>query len=268
MLAILARYASKFSVRATGLTLDPSVVWVGALLALIAAVVLAFVPRLPGTDPSRGFGLTSSTLRITGSTQRRLRAFAVIQIAASFVLLAGATMLVKTLIALQSVRTGFDTHRVLTVDVPVVAYGKTPQQIIAFYKEAMRRITALPGVDGVAVGAFVPWKDGGKFGPGLEFSADGQVKAAGEEDPRARFRTVSPGYFAAVGVPILAGRDFNDSDREGGERVVIVSQSLAQRMFPNQDAVNHHMTLDGPGDQVHRPEQRTEADYRGGRGCR
>src|SRR5207302_6563501 len=65
--------------------------------------------------------------------------------------------------------------------------------------------------------------------------------APGEEAARGRFRTVSPGFFASLGVPIVAGRDFNDADGRGNERVVIVSQSLAQRMFPNQDAVNRHL---------------------------
>jgi predicted permease len=247
MVAILARYAAKFSVRAIGLTVDSSVLWVGALLAVIAAIILAFVPRLPSADnTSRGYSLAGSSLRISTGTHRRLRVFAAIQIAASFVLLAGATMLVKTLLAMQSVRTGFDTHRVLTVSLPVLAYGKTPDQILNFYKEVIRRVTSLPGVDGVAVGTFVPWKDGGKYGPGFEFSADGHEKAAGEENPRARFRTVSPGYFASVGVPIIAGRDFDDNDRKGSDRVVIVSQSLAQRMFPNQEAVGHHMTWTDP----------------------
>ena len=72
------------------------------------------------------------------------------------------------------------------------------------------------------------------------------MRGPGEEDPRGRFRTVSPGFFAALGVPIIAGRDFNDADRKGGEPVVIVSQSLARRMFPNQDAVNRHMMWTDP----------------------
>jgi hypothetical protein len=110
----------------------------------------------------------------------------------------------------------------------------------------MRRITELPGVDRVAFGIVVPWRDAGSFGPGFEFSADGHVRAPGEADPRAQLRTVSPGFFAALGVPIIAGRDFNDSDRRGGESVVIVSQSLAQRMFPGQDAVNRHIMWTDP----------------------
>jgi putative ABC transport system permease protein len=246
MVAVLARYASRFSVRALDLTVDSSMLWVGAALAVIAAVTLAFVPRLPAADSSQGFGLTSGSHRITGSANRRLRVFAVTQVAASFVLLAGAAMLIKTLIALQSAQTGFDTRSVLLVSVPVMEYGKTPEQVLAFYQETIRQITSLPSVDAVAVGSFAPWRDGGKFGPGFNFTTEGRVRAPGEEDPRARFRTISPQYFSSVGVPLIAGRDFDDNDRKGVERVVIVSRSLAQRMFPNEDAVNRHLTWTDP----------------------
>jgi putative ABC transport system permease protein len=99
-------------------------------------------------------------------------------------------------------------------------------------------------VDGVSIGSMVPWRE--TFGLSLEFSADGHVRAAGEEDPRGRFRTVSPGFFASLGIPLIAGRDFNEADKKGGEQVVIVSQSLAQRMFPNQDAVNRHVMWTDP----------------------
>src|SRR5436309_5151490 len=125
MVAVLARYAARYSVRALDLTVDSSMLWVGAGLAVIAAVLLAFVPRLPSADSSHGIGLASGSVRVTGSTSRRLRVFAVTQIAASFMLLAGASMLLKTLIALQSVQTGFDTRNVLAINVPVMSYGKT-----------------------------------------------------------------------------------------------------------------------------------------------
>jgi putative ABC transport system permease protein len=246
MVAILARYASRFSVRALDLKVDSSLLWVGAVLAVVAAVLLAFVPRLPSADTSHGFSLANSNLRITGSTSRRLRVFAITQIAASFVLLAGASMLLKTLLSLQAAPTGFDTHHVLALNVPVSSYGRSQDQIVGFFKESMRRIKELPGVDSVAVGTMVPWRDAGTFGPGFEFSADGHVRAPGEEDPLGRFRTISPEFFASLGVPIVAGRDFNDADRRGSEPVVIVSQSLAQQMFPNQDAINRHIMWTDP----------------------
>jgi putative ABC transport system permease protein len=246
LLAVLTRYASRFSVRALDLSVDYSMLWVGALLAVVAAVLLAYVPHLPTANASQTPGLTSAGVRITGSTSRRLRLFAITQIAASFMLLAGASMLLKTLLAMQSAQTGLDTRHVLAVNVPAVSYGKTPEQIVDFYKESIRRIDALPGVTKTAFGIVVPWRDAGSFGPGFEFSADGHVRAPGEEDPRAQLRTISPGFFAALGVPILAGRDFNQLDGQSKEPVVIVSQTLAQRMFPNQDAVNRHVYWTDP----------------------
>ena len=246
MVGILASYASRFSVRALDLTVDFSILWVAAGLAIVAAVLLAFVPRLPSAESSGGMGLSSNTVRITGSTSRRLRIFAVTQIAASFILLAGSSILIKTLLSLQAQQTGYDMHRVLAINVPVMSYGKTPEEIITFYREMIRRINALPGVDRVALGTQVPWRDAGGFGPGFQLSGEGHAKGAREEDPRAQFRVVSPSFFAALGVPLLSGRDFNDDDKRGGEPVVIISQSVAQRMFPGQYPVNHHLMWTDP----------------------
>jgi len=246
IVAVLARYAARFSVRALDLRVDSTLLWVGAALAIFAAVLLAYIPRLPSADTRKGLSLSNGSVRITGSTSRRLRLFTVTQIAASFILLAGAGALLKTLVALQAAQTGLDTRHVLAINVPIISYGKTPEQIIDFYKETMRRIQQLPGVDSVAVGTTVPWRDAGAFGPGFEFSTEGHVKGPGEEDPHAQLRTVSPNFFAALGVPIIAGRDFNDSDRKDSEPVVIVSETLAKRMFPNQDAVNRHFMWTDP----------------------
>jgi putative ABC transport system permease protein len=259
MVAVLARYASRFSIRALDFRVDWSLLWAGAALAIVAAVILAFVPRLPSSSgTSNGLSLSSGSVRVTGSTSRRQRIFAVTQIAASFVLLAGASMLITTLIALQKVQTGLDTQHVLAIDVPAMSYGKTPQQVVDFYKESIRRIDALPGVSKTAFGNVVPWRDaGGPTAPGLQFSADGHVHASGVEDPRAQWRVISPGFFASLGVPIIAGRDFNSLDHQNldhqnndqnnnQEPVVIVSQTLAQRMFPNQDAVNRHVFWTDP----------------------
>jgi putative ABC transport system permease protein len=267
MVAILARYASRFSIRALDFKVDWSLLWVGAALAIVAAVILAYVPRLPSASGTSGAGtsgkpsglnLSSGSVRITGSTTRRQRIFAVTQIAASFVLLAGASTLITTLIALQRTQTGLDTQHVLAIDVPPMSYGKTPQQVVDFYKEAIRRIDALPGVSETAFGDIVPWRDGGGPGSaGLQFSADGHIHAAGVDDPRAQWRSISPGFFAALGVPIIAGRDFNALDHQNAdhqnndqshnqEPVVIISETLARRMFPNQDPINRHVYWTDP----------------------
>ena len=245
MVSVLSRYAARFSVRALDVTVDSSMLWIGVGLALVAATLLAFVPRLPSAEASSGFGLSNGSARLTTGTNRRLRVFAVLQIAASFVLLAGAGMLLTTLLELQTAQLRLNTSNVLALHVPVIS-GREPDQVTGFYHEVIRRIGELPGVERVAVGTLVPWREAGAFGPGFQFTAEGYVKVNGEEDPRGRFRTVSPGFFPALGVPLIAGRDFNESDRRDAEKVVIVSQSLAQRMFPNQDAVNRHLTWTDP----------------------
>jgi len=245
MVAVLARYASRFSIRALDLTVDSSMLWVGAGLAIAAAVLLAFVPRLPSSSSSQGFGLSGSSLRITGSTNRRLQVFAMTQIAASFMLLAGASMLLKTLVDMQNARTPLDTRRVLAVNLPVISYGKTPDQVNHFYEEVVRSVGQLPGVDGASVGSTAPWRDT-TFDLQLQFSADDHQKGAGEEDPRSQLRSITPGFFASLGVPILEGRDFNDLDRKDKEPVVIISQSLAKRMFPGRDPLNRHVRWTDP----------------------
>jgi putative ABC transport system permease protein len=244
LVSVLARYASRFSIRALDLTVDSSLLWVGAALAVVAAVILAVVPRLPSATASNGMNLASGSVRITSSTSRRQRIFAVTQIAASFVLLAGASMLVTTLIELQKTQPGVDTRHVLAVDVPPLSYGKTPGQVLDFYKESIRRIDALPGVTKTAYAMIAPWRDANSVGIGLQFSGDGHVH--GKDDPRAMWRTISPGFFPALGVPLVAGRDFNSLDDQNQEPVVIVSETLAQRMFPGQDAVNRHVYWTDP----------------------
>ena len=245
LVTVLAKYASRYSVRALDLTIDSSMIWVGAGLAILAAALLAFVPRLPSSGGAQGFGLASGSPRITGATNRKLKAFALIQIAASFVLVAAAGATVKTLLALEAARTGFDTQHVLAVNVPVMRDGKTPQQVVDYYREATRRIRELPGVQNVAVGSSAPWRDrGDNFA--LQFSVDGHVPAAGEEQPRAGFQVVTPAFFASLGLPVLEGRDFNDADRHGSEPVAIVSESLARQMFPKGDALNHHVLWTDP----------------------
>jgi len=241
MVSVLGRYASRFSVRADGLTLDFTLVWFGIALALLAAVALAFVPRLPSSDASRGFGLTSNGVRVTGGSSRRLRIFAVTQITASFLLLVGAAALMRTLFVLENMQPPFDTSHVLALNLPVMSYGRTPEQVNDFYRDVQRRISQLPGVERVSSGFSVPWRDGQALDISFMFAVDGAKRENGQDDPRARFRSISPGFFGTLGMPIVEGRDFKDSDRDGSERVVIISRSVAQTLFPGQEALNREL---------------------------
>jgi putative ABC transport system permease protein len=246
LVAMVSRYAARFSIRALDVTVDSSVLWIGAGLAMAAAVLLAYVPRLPSPHAPAGLGLTNGSVRITPGTNRRLRLFATTQIAFSFVLLAGAGMLLATLVAMRTATTGYNMRQVLAFDIPTAAAGMGGAKVVDFYQEATRRIAQLPGVDGVTVGNFVPWRDAGSVGPGFAFTVEGYKPADGEENPHGRIRLTAPRFFAVLGVPLLAGRDFTDDDRDDGEPVSIVSQSVAQRLFPNGEAINRHMWWTDP----------------------
>lgn len=245
MVAVLARYALRYSVRAADLKVDFSVLWMGLALSLAAAVFLAFVPRLPSPDSSSGLGLTTSAGRVTGS-RRRIRVFTITQIAASFLLLASAGVLVKTLLMLQKAQPQFETGHVLVADLPLISDGRTPQQTAEFYQEALRGLSALPGVQSAAVTWAVPWRDAGFLTFTLQFAVEGGNRDRSKDELRARFRFVSQGYFATLGIPLLEGRDFTEADRAEAEPVVIVSKSVAQKLFPGQDALNRHVMWTDP----------------------
>ena len=245
LVGVVARFASRFSVRALEVTVDATLLWVGAGLAIAAAILLAYVPRLP-TQRAVGSGLASGSVRITPGVHRRLSVFATTQIALSFALLAAAGALLATLVAMQTAATGYDMRRVLVFDLPNSYIGVQNDKEMDSYMEMVHRVGELPGVEGVSVGNFVPWRDKGIFGPGFQFAVEGYTAADGEENPRGRMRSVAPGFFSVVGVPLLSGRDFTEEDRAGAESVVIVSQSVAQRLFPNGEAVNRKMWWTDP----------------------
>jgi len=93
---------------------------------------------------------------------------------------------------------------------------------------------------------WAPWLDRRYLSFTLQFAVEGRKGEGGEDDLRARFRFVSPGYFATLGIPLLEGRDFTEADRKESEMVVVVSKSVAQQLFPGQDAINRHIMWTDP----------------------
>ena len=252
LVTVAGGYAARFSVRALEATVDTSVLWLGAGLAIVAAVLLAYLPRLPSSDRSAGLGLAGGSVRITPGTNRRLRIFATTQIACTFVLLAGAGMLVATLTALQTANTGYELRRVLAIDLPAVLGPGIPDPAREpALREIARRIGELPGVEDVALAGSVPWRD--RSTTRVQFAVEGYQPANGEELPTGRLRNVSSRYFAVLGVPILAGRDFTDADRTSKELVAVVNQSVARRLFPDGDALNRRLTPTNLGTNLGSP---------------
>lgn len=243
---ILSRYAVRFSVRALEVKVDPMMLALGALLALAAAVLLAFVPGLPSDTRDGGLKLSSGSARVAGGA-RKLNVFAVVQIGASFVLIAGAVMLVRTFLALQASSPGFDTSRILAVNAPVTTYGRTPEDVRNFYRRLQAQLSDLPEVQQVAISSSIPWRtDEVLDRSGFGYRLEGGVSGAANEDPHARMHSVSPGYFAALGVPLERGRDFTADDRDGAERVVIVSESVAVQLGGGRDVLNRRLYWTDP----------------------
>jgi putative ABC transport system permease protein len=245
MVGVLSRYASRFSVRAADLALDSSMLWIGVALAFAATIFLAFIPRLPSNN-SQAFAVSSSGTRVTLGSRRRLRVFAVTQIAACFLLLAGAGALLRTLFVLENNQPPYGTARVLAIDLPVMTDGRTPEQISSFYRDVRARVSSLPGVESVSAAMDVPWRDSRELNLHMQFAVDGAPKEDGKDDPRAVFRLISPEFFSTLGMPILEGRDFNDNDRSGSELVLIISESLAKQLFPGQDPINRKIRWTDP----------------------
>ena len=228
LVTILARYASRFSVRALDLTVDSSMLWVGVALAVVAAVILAFVPRLPSAnclewhEPRERQRPHHQQHQPPPAHLRRHANRRVFRAARG-----------RKHVDHHADRIANDPDRcryahVLVVDVPALSNGKTPS--------ASRRF--LQGIDTSHRCATRRHRDGfrydrslarcrRRFGIGLQFSGDGHVH--GKDDPRAQWRTISPGFFSALGVPILAGRDFNALDdaesRAGRDRQRRLSRS-------------------------------------------
>ena len=189
----------------------------------MAAVLLAYIPRLPSSDRSGGLGLSGGSVRITPGTNRRLRIFATTQIACTFVLLAGAGMLVATLTALQTANTGYElsdrswrsTFREYSLQACGTDGGEgKPSGKPPADSASCQAWKAVAMGGGVPWGS-VPWRDRGNTK--LQFVAEGYQPAYGEESPDWRLRNVTTRYLAVLGVPILAGRVLHDDDLAVGK---------------------------------------------------
>jgi len=244
-------------------------------VALAAAAMKWFLLQLPGHLPRTaepginlsvvGFALGASLLAAlltaglagadlrSGSLRNALRGTSVVEshrlqgaiitteIASSVVLLVGAGLLLQSLLALTSVRPGFDVEDLLTFDLglPEATYPGAAE-VRLFYEQVEARLAAMPGIEGVGFTAPVPLK---RSGMRISLSPPGA-----RDDPartlRADLRPVTPGYFAAIGTRLLAGRGFASRDRADTRPVAIIDRSLADRIWPDGSAVGRELEIE------------------------
>ncbi len=242
---LLIALAERYSPRANEIRLDGMVLGFTLVLTLGVAVLLSFAPRLAregtlGTWVAAGVNRASASLK----RQRLQRALVVAQIAVSVMLLTGAGLLTRTMVRLSEVDAGLTSRadEVLTMEVPIGGIGRGDVDTKALYDRMRLEIGAIPGVRDVGVGSTMPLRTT-QFQ--LEVKADGRALAAGEPMPRAEYRTASPEYFRAAGIPLLAGREFTTTDRGGGPLVVILNKTLADHLFPDRDPIGQRVAWTG-----------------------
>jgi putative ABC transport system permease protein len=213
-----------------------------AALALATTLAAGLAPALEACRAPLGASLKTEGGRATATAgQRRLRRLLVVsEVALAVVLLVGAGLMVRTLYRLQRVDPGFDPERLLaaTLYLPDNRYPRDPQQT-AFFSDLLGRVRSLPGV--VAAGAVttLPMSRVG-IDHDVPVGVVGRV-LSDDQGPQADLRIASPGYFGALGVPLLRGRDFTEADREQAPLVAIVNRTFADRLLPGEDPVGQQV---------------------------
>ena len=174
-----------------------------------------------------------------GRGRRRVRSVLVAgQVALALVLLAGAGLFLKSLARMERLSPGFDPAGVMTgaVSLPENQYPEPKQ--VAFYREVTQKLAALPGVSSAAAAIPLPFS-GSNFSS--SFEVEGRPRGPGDPGPHSDLRAVTPGYFPALKIPLVAGRTFTEQDREGTQPVVIIDDNLARTYWPDQDPVGKRL---------------------------
>ncbi|MFN8572159.1 MAG: ABC transporter permease [Gemmatimonadaceae bacterium] len=241
---LLVALAERYSPRASEIRVDATVLGFELLLTVVVAAIITFAPRL-AKEGTLGSMIAAGAHRSSGGVrrQRLQRSLVVAQIAVSVVLLSGAGLLTRTLLQLSEVDPGLDAKSVLTMEVPIAGAGRSDADTKALYDRMRLEVGALPGVTDVGLGSVMPLRTSQGFQ--LDIKAEGQPLAAGEAIPRAEYRTASPDYFRASGIPLLKGRPFSTTDIQGSGLVVILNKTLAEKLFPGKDPIGQRVAWTG-----------------------
>lgn len=243
---VLVAMAAQILPRAGEVGLDARVVGFTMALSLLTGVVFGLAPALQSSKVD-----VQTTLKEGGSAGESrqsnwLRSLLVVaEVAAAFVLLIGAGLMIKSFLNLQRVDAGLRPESVLTMSVtlPDSKY-KTPQSRVPFFQQLLERVSTLPSVESAGVINLLPMQN---WGWNSDFQIEGRTPFLPGKAPLVENRTVTPDYFRAMGIPLVAGRFLTDQDNEKSERVTLINQTFAQRYFPNEDAVGKRINVGGDG---------------------
>jgi putative ABC transport system permease protein len=218
-----------------GVTVDVRVLGFTLGISLLTGLLPGLLVAASGARPNFGSDLKSTGRRSTeGARGRWLQnALVVAEVALALVLLVAAGLMIKSFERLSRTSPGFDPGNVLTAQISLPDWKyREPDQMRAFWRELLPRLAALPGVTAVGTTHVIPVNDDTFM---TSFEVEGRVPASADEELSASFRKVSPDFFRALRIPLLAGRSFTDQDDEHRPRVAIVSQEMARRFWPGAD---------------------------------
>ena len=216
-------------------------------LSLATGAVAGLVPTILFARRSMADALRTRGSK-AGHAPRVRQALVVVQVALTVVMLCGAGVLVRTLIALNRAHMGFDAHDVLTMRVAVSPARYSAERCREFYREAVARVRALPGVETAAAGISLPMI--GSPRGGTSFHELGTPERPASERPTTVVRMVAPGYFHTLRIPVLRGREFTDADNANPMAGFVVNETFARTYFSGRDpfasSISVWMMADNP----------------------
>jgi putative ABC transport system permease protein len=242
-MAFIVRFVGQQLPRSTDIGLDGWVLAFTLGISLITGFLAGLLPALRLTREDVNEALKQSAGRTASDSggSRTRNALVVAEVAFSLMLLIGAGLLIRSLWVLHKVNPGFDPDHVATMDLSVSSKKfANPTQQINFFEDILRRVRGLPGVQSAGVIDALPLTGGGSHQP---VQIEGQPVVPMADQPEVDVRLISPGYMGAMHVPLLRGRDFDDSDAADRPGAVLISQSMARQFWPNDDPVGKQLTL-------------------------
>lgn len=243
---LLVRAAPKGIPRLSEVSLDWRVICFAAVVSLSTVVIFALIPSLHSSKPDVNVSLKEGGRGVTGGRRgRHIRGVLVVaEIALSLTLLIAAGLLVRSIMRLNRIDPGLRVEGLLTMDiaVPQVQYAATVETLIQFYVSVEHQVRNVPGVQSTALASNLPLGGGG-FYVTRPFIAQGHPEPPVEPTHQAEWATISPGYFETMGIPLLLGRPFNQNDNSSSAKVVVISQALANEMFPNESPLGKRISV-------------------------
>jgi putative ABC transport system permease protein len=243
-LSLLVSFAARFTPRAREIQMDAGVLSFTFLVAVLTSLLSGTAPALATRETVVG-ALKEGGAQSTIGGKHRMRSLLIVaQIAVSFLLLIGAGLMLRSFMKLQHVDPGFQPENVLTMDIALdfVKYNTDDKQR-AFFEALLEKVQTQSGVKSAAASMMIPFTSGMTMTS--DFQIEGQAPAPGQALPKADFRIVSPSYFQALHIPILAGRGFLQTDRPGNPVVAIVNRSAAKHLWGAHDPVGARFSGDG-----------------------